>query len=412
MCWSPASFPDPSPTAGTPAPARGSPHESTVSRTRHAGFIRVVGARAATAAFAALLAASGCAGPAVHPPSQPIEPIATAAKIEARRLSDAGLRSFAGARPEFRDRSFPPAAWDLPSLAVAALYFTSTPAEAEAKVEEAKAAEITAGARPNPTFSFSPEVVLGSFSGVSPWTLGFALDVPIETAGKRGTRVVRACRATAVARLGAAEAAWRVRSRLRAALVDLLLAERKSDLAGREADLRAKYLDLVAKRFKVGEASRPDVQAAESDALQTKVASAGAAGRVAEARTGLAAAIGVPAAALDGAALSWPTLEAPPPPDAIPLAAAQRAGLLHRIDVRRALAEYAEAEADLQVEVAKQYPDVHLGPGYRFDRGDSKFALGLSVTLPLFDRNQGPIGEALARRHAGEVKFLALQVIC
>ena len=43
--------------------------------------------------------------------------------------------------------------------------------------------------------------------------------------------------------------------------------------------------------------------------------------------------------------------------------------LTHRADVLAALAEYAAAEALLRSEIAKQYPDIHLNPGYSFDTG-------------------------------------------
>src|SRR5262249_55097305 len=87
----------------------------------------------------------------------------------------------------------------------------------------------------------------------------------------------------------------------------------------------------------------------------------------------------------------------------------QQAGLLHRLDVRRGLADYAAAVAALGLELAKRYPDVALGPGYLFDQGDKKFTLGLSISLPIFNQNGGPIAEAEAHRQEAAARFLALQ---
>ena len=84
----------------------------------------------------------------------------------------------------------------------------------------------------------------------------------------------------------------------------------------------------------------------------------------------------------------------------------QRDAVLNRLDVRRALAQYAAAEADLQLEIAKQYPDLQIGPGYTYEEGNSFFTLGLSATLPVFNRNQGPIAEAEARRRQAAAAFL------
>lgn len=87
----------------------------------------------------------------------------------------------------------------------------------------------------------------------------------------------------------------------------------------------------------------------------------------------------------------------------------QVAGLLNRLDVLRGLAEYSAAEAALRLEVAKRYPDVTLGPGFLYDQGDRKFTLGLTVSLPVFNQNQGPIAEAEARRKEVAARFLSSQ---
>jgi outer membrane protein TolC len=77
--------------------------------------------------------------------------------------------------------------------------------------------------------------------------------------------------------------------------------------------------------------------------------------------------------------------------------------------VRRSLAQYAAAEADLQLEISKQYPDVQIGPGYTYEEKNNFFTLGLSTTLPVFNRNQGPIAEAEARRREAAAAFLEKQ---
>jgi len=77
-----------------------------------------------------------------------------------------------------------------------------------------------------------------------------------------------------------------------------------------------------------------------------------------------------------------------------------------------ALADYATAEADLRLEVARQYPDLHLGPGYAWNNGnygDNQWSLGATLELPILDQNQGPIAEAQARRKLAAAKFIELQ---
>jgi outer membrane protein, heavy metal efflux system len=132
-------------------------------------------------------------------------------------------------------------------------------------------------------------------------------------------------------------------------------------------------------------------------------------GQVKQTRAALAAAIGVPVSALKDVMFDPADADRLPPPAALQPATLQHAGLLNRLDVQQLLAEYAAAEAGLQLEVAKQYPDVHLGPGYQWDQGVNKYAIGLSVELPILNQNQGPIAEAQARRKEIAARFLALQ---
>jgi phage baseplate assembly protein W len=44
-----------------------------------------------------------------------------------------------------------------------------------------------------------------------------------------------------------------------------------------------------------------------------------------------------------------------------------------------------------------------------FDQGENKFAIGLALTLPVFNRNEGPIAEAEAARLEARARFLGLQ---
>jgi outer membrane protein TolC len=66
----------------------------------------------------------------------------------------------------------------------------------------------------------------------------------------------------------------------------------------------------------------------------------------------------------------------------------------------------------LRLQVARQYPDLHLGPGYAWNSGnagDNQWSLGLTLELPVLDQNQGPIAEAVARRKLAAAKFLERQ---
>jgi outer membrane protein TolC len=82
---------------------------------------------------------------------------------------------------------------------------------------------------------------------------------------------------------------------------------------------------------------------------------------------------------------------------------------LNRTDILSALADYAASQSALQLQIATQYPDIHLNPAYEFDQGDNKWAPGFTVTLPALNQNQGPIAEAQAQCAAAAANFNALQ---
>ena len=53
---------------------------------------------------------------------------------------------------------------------------------------------------------------------------------------------------------------------------------------------------------------------------------------------------------------------------------------------------------------------MRIGPGYEYDQGLNKWAVvGATIELPVLNRNQGPIGEAEARRSESATRFLQLQ---
>ena len=67
-----------------------------------------------------------------------------------------------------------------------------------------------------------------------------------------------------------------------------------------------------------------------------------------------------------------------------------------------AAAEYEAAEKSLELEVRKQYPDLHIGPGYGNEDGQNQELLGLSVPIPILNANRQGIAEARARRELAQ----------
>lgn len=342
--------------------------------------------------------------------ARPIDAAASAAQFESRSLRDAGLQTFVQAGLHREATPWPPAAWDLETLTLAALYYHSDMALARAQLETAKAGEITAAQRPNPSISFSPTYVTHITSApFNPYILGLNPDIPIETAGKRDHRIEHAQYLTAAVREKIATAAWQVRSRLRASLLNLYGARRTQALRAEQLAQQETLVRLLEKRRAVGELSRPEVAPARLALHQSELALGEAHKQAADATAQLAEAIGLPAAALAGAEISFDALERRPVLETLPAGKLRQQALFNRADVLGALADYEASQAALQLEVAKQYPDLRLGPGVIYNQGEYKWVLGASLTLPILNQNQGPIAEAEARRREAAARFEALQ---
>ncbi len=349
--------------------------------------------------LAGLLALDGCTLRKYQP--APIVPTANAVRLESRTLDDPGLREFL-----HKNNAETGASWDLNRLTLAAFYYSSELDAVRARLQEAQAAIMTAGARPNPSISAAPGV---SGSPESPWLFIFDFDVPIETAGKRGFRVQQAQHLSESARLELAQVGWQIRGRIRAALLDHFLALQHSALLNTERTLRTQAMSPLVNPLASRRVPRPELDAAQIELATLNLAIRTIEGDAAQSRAAIAAVIGVPIAALDHIQFEWLNWQKPAPADGLSLDTIERAAVVNRVDLRRMLAEYAAAESALQLEIAKQRPDLVLGPGYDFDEGHHKFRLGVSLTLPIFDRNQGPIRAAEARRQEIAAQFLSIQ---
>ncbi|MHB8383102.1 MAG: TolC family protein, partial [Candidatus Binataceae bacterium] len=341
---------------------------------------------------------------------EPLNPADVARQFESRSLTSPGLCAYLDANAAARPSVCPPPDWNLERLTLAGFYFSPAMAVAAAQVRTADAAIVSAGARPNPVVGLGPQYDLRSTPNFTPWALGFfSLDLPIETAGKRGYRIAQAKRLADAARLAAGETAWTVRSRIRASMLQYLLDTRGSDLAAQEQAALALTAALVAARVRAGEASQPELDLAQSGLQNARLSAAEAEARVPADRNALAAAIGLPVEALDGLKLVWTALQSPPDEHSLAPDTVQRLALLNRIDLRRELAQYAAVDDGLKLEIAKQYPDLHLAGGYSWEGGENIFELGPSVALPIFNQNQGPISVAEARRKEAAAQFQAMQ---
>jgi outer membrane protein, heavy metal efflux system len=351
------------------------------------------------------LALAGC----VRFEPKPISPTDSAARLGARRLDDARLRKFLEQNLHREFTHWPAERWDFNMLVLAAFYYHPGLDVARAQWHVAQAGIQTAGGIPNPTLTVTPGYSANPADGVSPWFPAIDFDLPIETAGKRGKRIAVAQHLSESARLNLATTAWQVRSRLRAALIERAAAGRRARWLQEPVAVQEQIVRRLEQQAELGAISGYELSSARIALQKTRLDLNDAQSQLADATAGVAAAIGIPAHAMDEVELAFDPLQDWESPVALTSTEIQSEALRSRTDILGALAEYAAAEDALRLEIARQYPDVHLNPGYQFDQGEHKWSLGLSVELPVLNRNQGPIAEAGARREEAAARFNELQ---
>jgi outer membrane protein TolC len=367
--------------------------------------LRMLTAWCPAAVLVALVAVAGCK----TYQARPLAAAATAAALEARTLDAPALRAFLETNLPTTLPAWPPVVWSFSELTLVAFYYHPSLEVARAQWAVAQAGLGTAGGRPNPVLSATPGYSANAPAGLSPWFPAVTLDVPIETAGKRAHRIATAEHLSEAARLNVLSAAWQVRSQLRTALGEADFARGRVALLGRQVEMQGRLVGLLEQRLAAGAVAATEITPARIARLKTQSELTAARQQLAAARVQLAQALGLPVKAIEALQLA-PQPPLPPASAAEFLSAAVRDRALQgRPDVLAALAEYAASESALHLEIAKQYPDVHLAPGYQFDQGEHKWSLGLSLELPVLNRNQGPIAEALARRDEAGARFLAVQ---
>jgi cobalt-zinc-cadmium efflux system outer membrane protein len=341
---------------------------------------------------------AGCAR--FHP--QPISPEQTAATFDTRSLANPDLQAFL--ETNHVTGPWPRRSWDLDVLTLAAFYYQPALAEARAQWASVRATRVTAGQRPNPTVGFTPTY---DTTTPPPWIFGVTWDIPIETAGKRGRRIAQADHFSEAARWNFVAAAWQTRSHVRTAWLNLHAARENESLLARQESAQSNVVRLLEGQLAVGAMSDFEVTQARVALNTTRLARQDATGQYGQARVQLANALGLPLHALDDAPFSFAGLDQFPQDLTAP--EIRRQAVLNRADVRGALAEYAASQSALQLEIAKQYPDLHLNPGYELDQTDNKWSLGVTLELPVLSHNQGPVAEAKAKRAEAAAHFLMVQ---
>jgi len=276
----------------------------------------------------------------------------------------------------------------------------------------ADARTVQAGLRRNPELAAEVEEFAGAGdrSGFDGAETTIRIDQPIELAGKRAKRARVARLDRELTEWDYAAARLDVIREATQAFVAVLAAQDRVVLTGKLVELSRQAQLAVAQRVEAGRDSPVDGLRASVAYSTSQIELQKAERALNAARHKLAAVWGGKTAGFER--VSGDLYELSPP---VLLADAADA-VAANPDVKRWRTHEQKTRAMLRLEKAEAVPDVTIGAGVmRFEEtDDSALVVGLSVPIPLFDRNQGGIREAVAevaktRRQyeAAEIQTLA-----
>ena len=240
--------------------------------------------------------------------------------------------------------------------------------------------------RPNPELAYSLEDTRSKTR-----TQSWQLNLPVELGGKRAARTKAAEKTREQAQAQLAELQATVRANVAAAYFDVLTAQERLVLARDSAALAKSSTDTVSKRVAAGKVSPVEESKARVAEAGVRVELAQAASEQRNALSRLFALLGridAPYTVLEGKAENLPSV--PSLADLQPLISSAPGVVLARIEVDR-------REALTALEQSKRVPDVTVSVGMQRSNETQRNVLlfGVSVPLPIFDRNQGNLLEAL-----------------
>lgn len=270
---------------------------------------------------------------------------------------------------------------------------------AQAKVQAAQARVRQAGVRPNPELSVQVENFggTGQISGVRSAETTIAVNQSLELGGRRRARVGAASADLAAEQLRLAIARADLAQAVREQFAKAVSASERLRIATDNDAVAREIARVTSILVKEGREAPLRAIRARSAAAQATAELEAARAEEEASRNTFASLFGAtaPPKDLQGGLL-----------DLLPHQVNPEQGL----DVRLADAERLRAEAEVAQEssAARLNPAVGLGVRHMQDTGDVGLVGGVSMTLPLFDRNKGNIAAARADLRAAEANLASV----
>uniref|UniRef100_UPI003F491912 TolC family protein n=1 Tax=Cupriavidus taiwanensis TaxID=164546 RepID=UPI003F491912 len=232
------------------------------------------------------------------------------------------------------------------------------------------------------------------------------VNIPIELGGKRSARIDAAERTRELAQATLASVRGDIRAQVIESFFSVLIAQERVKLATGSADIAARGAQAAARRVAAGKISPVDETKARVEQANAELELAEATASLQSARQALTALWGNAAPQFAEAQGNLDALPSRPGPEALqqqldssPLVAASRAEMDRR-------------QAVINVERSRQYPDLTVSLGAKRDNEANRnmAVIGVAIPLPIFDRNQGNLYQAIRLADKAQDDYLANRI--
>jgi cobalt-zinc-cadmium efflux system outer membrane protein len=243
-----------------------------------------------------------------------------------------------------------------------------------------------AGRWPNPELELEAEELggPGELSGLDSAEISSVLSQEIPLGGEVGKRSSLAASEHRLAETGLETARLDLRVGTTLAFHQVLLAQEQVTLAAEMHELARSFFDTVSKRVEAGKVSPVEATRARTQMVAARIELERARRGLAAARSRLASTWGGTEARFRQAAGALPPAQPPPP------LATLRPLLEQAPELQQSEEEIRHRQLAVQLVRAERIPNltISVGPRYLREAGITTWVAGLSLPLPLFDRNQ------------------------
>lgn len=282
-----------------------------------------------------------------------------------------------------------------------ALEHSPTVAAARREIEATEGQILQGSLRPNPDIAYAAEDMRHASRSSTA-----QLDIPIETAGKREARIEAAQRGRIVAVSDLGSAQLRLRAAVTAAFFDVLAAQELTALAKQTVLLAQRATDIASKRVTAGKVSPVEETRARVAEAGVRVSLLQAESQLRNARHRLSGLWGNPEPRFTEVSGELDRLMASPDLEVVQRRLAASPLL------ERAQRELERRRSLVSLEQRRAVPDVSFSVGMKRQEtlsGD-QVLVGVKVPLPVFNRNQGNLLEALRREDKAREELRAVRV--